>query len=413
MQPLTLGRIARDLVVLTGASPGASVAVGRKEDGTWRFGVGSAGRCSLGRPGACLTTTPFDLASVTKPLVAATAARLTQRGDFDLDAPIGSLLEAARHTPSAATPMILLLAHRSGLVAYLPLYRCLVAGRSVCREQMLAEAASALRPDCLGVPADHGFPPLYSDLGYLLVGEALSRASGLELDELLAREVTQPLGLALGSARQWLGAGTGFADEVASTEIVPWRGGELRGVVHDENAWAFAGHGIAGHAGLFGTAEAVARFGAAVLDALTCQSDWLEPEMARELVRPRPGGTLRAGFDGKAPTGSAAGTLAGPATFGHLGFTGTSVWCDPDAGLVTVLLSNRVHPTRAHTAIRQARPEVHDALTAAARSSSVSGPASGPVRGNGEEPDPLETARQSCQFVAEKESASADVEAIH
>jgi CubicO group peptidase (beta-lactamase class C family) len=371
MHPLTLGRIARDLVVLAGVSPGASVAVGRREGGTWQFGAGSAGRRSIERPGACLTSTPFDLASVTKPLVAATAARLTQRGDFDLDAPIGSLLDAARRSPSEATPLKLLLAHRSGLAAYLPLYRCLVAGRSVCRQQMLAEAASALRPDCLGVPADHGFPPLYSDLGYLLLGEALSRSSGMELDELVAREVTGPLGLALGSARQWLRSSAGFVHEVAPTEIVAWRGGELAGVVHDENAWAFAGHGIAGHAGLFGTAESVARFGAAMLDALACQSDWLEPEMAQELVRPRPGGTLRAGFDGKAPTRSAAGTLAGPATFGHLGFTGTSLWCDPDAGLVTVLLSNRVHPTRAHATIRQARPRVHDALTAAACGSAV------------------------------------------
>jgi CubicO group peptidase (beta-lactamase class C family) len=366
MDPLTLGRIARDLAVLAGASPGASVAVGRKEGGTWQFGAGSAGRLSVERPGACLTSTPFDLASVTKPLVAVTAARLTQRGEFDLDAPIGSLLEAARHSPSDAIPVRLLMAHRSGLAAYLPLYRCLVAGRSICQEQMLAEAASAVRPDCLGVPADHGFAPLYSDLGYLLLGEALSRSSGMELDELVAREVTGPLGLALGSARQWIRSGTSFVHEVAPTEIVPWRGGALAGVVHDENAWAFAGHGIAGHAGLFGTAESMARFGAAMLDALMCQSDWLEPEMAHELVRPRPGGTLRAGFDGKAPSGSAAGTLAGPATFGHLGFTGTSLWCDPDAGLVTVLLSNRVHPTRAHAAIRQARPRVHDALTAAA-----------------------------------------------
>ncbi len=366
MDPRRLGRIARDLVVLAGVAPGASVAVARKQGQSWDFASGAAGRRSAQRPDPCLTSTPFDLASVTKPLVAATAARLTQRGEFDLDAPLGSVLEAARLAPCAAIPVRLLLAHRSGLAAYLPLYTCLMAGRSICRERLLGAAASAMRPDCLGVAPEEGFAPLYSDLGYLLLGEALASSTGLELDELVRREVVAPLGLAVGSARQWLRANSDFAREVASTEVLVWRGGELRGLVHDENAWAFAGHGMAGHAGLFGTAEAVTRFGAAMLDALGQQSDWLEPRMARELVAPRPGGTLRAGFDGKSPSGSAAGTLAGPGTFGHLGFTGTSLWCDPDAGLVTALFTNRVCPTRANTAIRAARPRVHDALTEAA-----------------------------------------------
>jgi len=84
------------------------------------------------------------------------------------------------------------------------------------------------------------------------------------------------------------------------------------------------------------------------------------------LVRERPGGTLRAGFDGKSPEGSSAGSRMGPRSFGHLGFTGTSLWVDPDARIVVSLLTNRVCPTRAHLAIRSARPWVHDALFDAA-----------------------------------------------
>ena len=85
------------------------------------------------------------------------------------------------------------------------------------------------------------------------------------------------------------------------------------------------------------------------------------------LVKPRPGGTLRAGFDGKSEGASSAGALSGPETFGHLGFTGTSLWCDPGAGVASVLLTNRVHPTRDNPRIRAARPALHDALFGAVR----------------------------------------------
>jgi CubicO group peptidase (beta-lactamase class C family) len=150
--------------------------------------------------------------------------------------------------------------------------------------------------------------------------------------------------------------------DVVPTEVTLARGGALRGVVHDDNAWALSGHGSSGHAGLFGTVEAVLRFGAELLKVLEGQSEWLDQSALWSLVKPRPGGTLRAGFDGKSEGASSAGSLAGPQTFGHLGFTGTSLWCDPGAGIVTVLLTNRVCPTRDNPRIRAARPLVHDAL---------------------------------------------------
>jgi CubicO group peptidase (beta-lactamase class C family) len=158
-----------------------------------------------------------------------------------------------------------------------------------------------------------------------------------------------------------------FARDVAPTEVVPARGGCLRGVVHDENAWALSGHGCSGHAGLFGTVSAVLGFGVALLEAHAGHSAWLAREALEPLIRRRPGGSLRAGFDGKSEGASSAGTSAGPDTFGHLGFTGTSLWCDPGAGIVSVLLSNRVHPTRDNARIRAARPLVHDALFRTAR----------------------------------------------
>jgi CubicO group peptidase (beta-lactamase class C family) len=112
--------------------------------------------------------------------------------------------------------------------------------------------------------------------------------------------------------------------------------------------------------------SAVLGFGAALLAALAGRSDWLTRRSLESLVRPRPGGTLRAGFDGKSASASSAGSWPGGQTFGHLGFTGTSLWCDPEAGIATVLLTNRVHPTRDNPRIRAARPVVHDALFRAA-----------------------------------------------
>lgn len=311
--------------------------------------------------------TIFDLASVSKPLVACTAARLARRGVLDLGAPLAELLPEARQTPSAGVPLELFLAHRAGLEAHRTLFAPLLAGRMIERRRALVEAAQARRAECRGAPPLDGFPPLYSDLGYLLVGAALEAAAGEPLDELIAREVTAPLSLQLGSVRQLRRRSPSFARDVAPTEVVWWRGGCVRGFVHDENAWALAGHGACGHAGLFGTVGDVLGFGQALLQALADRSAWLPREALWPLVKPRPGGTLRAGFDGKSTGASSAGALSSPETFGHLGFTGTSLWCDPEAGVACALLTNRVHPTRENPRIRAARPVVHDALFEAAK----------------------------------------------
>jgi CubicO group peptidase (beta-lactamase class C family) len=160
-----------------------------------------------------------------------------------------------------------------------------------------------------------------------------------------------------------------FVTRVRPTEVVAWRGGAVAGSVHDENAWALTGTGGSGHAGMFGTIDAVLAFGCAVFDAIERGEGPLVPDRRADLgwlVRARPGGTLRAGFDAKSETGSSAGERAGPRTFGHLGFTGTSVWIDPDAEAVVAILTNRVYPSRENVAIRAARPVVHDALFALA-----------------------------------------------
>jgi len=259
----------------------------------------------------------FDLASVTKSFFAVACARAGLAG------------ETIR-----GIPLELMLAHRAGFPAHLPLFAPLVDGARVEIDAAI-ESAWASRSGPL--PS----PPLYSDVGYLLAGHAVA---GARVDEFIRSNVPIP---DVGSAREM------DMTRAVPTEHVAWRGGEVRGHVHDENAWALGGDGACGHAGLFGTIGSVLRFGAFVLDHLG-ELDWL--------IREREGGTLRAGFDGKSPEGSSAGTVLGPRSFGHLGFTGTSVWIDPDARVVVALLTNRVCPTRDNVKIREARPRAHDAL---------------------------------------------------
>ncbi len=298
----------------------------------------------------------FDLASVTKPMTAVAIAR----AHMAPGRPLAAWVPEARGTASESVTLELLLSHRAGLDAHRTLYAPLLRGEAVDVAAALREVADARRPDAPGDPPAGGFPPLYSDLGYVLAGVALARAVGArDAGEAVGRLVLEPLGIAdrAGTIRDL--AARGVHGPFAPTETVDWRGGAVVGAVHDENAWALTGFGGSGHAGIFGTVDAVLTFGLVVLDGIRSgELEWL--------VRERPGGTLRAGFDGKSLEGSSAGTRMGSRTVGHLGFTGTSLWVDPDAGVVVSLLTNRVCPTREHVAIRAARPWAHDALFDAA-----------------------------------------------
>lgn len=350
-------------MVATGAAPAATVGFAVHAGGGWQAAIGAAFAGPELPAGA---GTYFDLASVTKPFLAVTVARLARAGRLSRATTLAELLPEARGTETGASSLELLLAHRAGLEAHRPLFAPLLAELPLSRTSAIRETLLGRRSECPGAPHGEGFAPLYSDLGYALVGLALERVERLPLDALVRREVIEPLGLSIGSARELCARDPNFFARCAPTETVVFRGGQIRGSVHDDNAWALSGHALSGHAGLFGTVESVVRFGAALLDAEAGRSDWLGADDLAPLVRPRPGGTLRAGFDGKSEQGSSAGELASARSFGHLGFTGTSLWCDPVAGRALCLLSNRVCPTRENTRIRAARPAVHDALFRAA-----------------------------------------------
>jgi CubicO group peptidase (beta-lactamase class C family) len=294
---------------------------------------------------------------------------------IDRRRPLGDFLPEVAGTASATIPLELFLAHRAGLEAHRDLHAPLLRGERMDLPRAFRAAADARRIDAVGPTPLEGFAPLYSDLGYVLVGAALARAVGArDAGEAIARLVLDPLGLGgrAGTIRDLRARDVRGPFE--PTEDAAWRGGRVHGEVHDENAWALTGTGGSGHAGIFATAGAVVTFGAAVLDALAGRGGALAGFDLEWTVRERPGGTLRAGFDGKSAEGSSAGERASARAFGHLGFTGTSLWIDPAADIVLALLTNRVCPTRDHTTIRGARPWAHDALWQRACEISVPSP---------------------------------------
>jgi CubicO group peptidase (beta-lactamase class C family) len=347
--------------------PGAVCAVGRLADevsvqqGSLRV-LARGGLLAPGEPAVELDT-PYDLASLTKSFVAVTALRLVQKGIVDMQQPIWRVLPELEGTLGGDSTLAELLSHRAGLMPWQALCQQSKApvGSDERKRCMLREAAT------LRAEGRRGGESIYSDLGYLLAGEALSRAAELPLDALVRREVTAPLGMdeqVYYAASLAEPARTALSLRVAPTELCVLRGGVVRGQVHDENAYAFGG--IAGHAGLFGTASAVMRFGLAVLLALEGRSSWLDQALLRWALSPRdktPGGYV-VGWDTKSAEGSSAGELFSERSFGHLGFTGTSIWCDPTRRLCAVLLSNRVFPTRDNLAIRAFRPRFYDAAAA-------------------------------------------------
>jgi CubicO group peptidase (beta-lactamase class C family) len=185
---------------------------------------------------------------------------------------------------------------------------------------------------------------VYSDLGLIVLTHALEKVYGQQLDTLSERRVFAPLGM---HSIRFLPPSAN-SDRIAPTELQTWRGRVLRGEVHDENAARM--QGVSGHAGLFGSVPDLLTFAEWVMDGWTGGAAPLSvrPSTIREFTRRQnivPGSSRALGWD--TPTeGGSAGRFLSPSSFGHTGFTGTSLWIDPERRLAIVLLSNRVNPTR-------------------------------------------------------------------
>jgi CubicO group peptidase (beta-lactamase class C family) len=274
--------------------------------------------------------TRFDLASLTKVIATTTAAMiLEEQGKLNIDHTVASYLPGFDAPDKRAITVRMLLTHQGGLEAFAPLWRTHTG-----RDQYLAAINS--RP----LAYTPGTRSVYSDWDFVLMGLIVEHIAGEPLDSFTERSIFGPLGM----------SETGFRPDaatkrhIAPTEVDSARG-MVCGSVHDENAAAMGG--VAGHAGLFSTARDLAIFARMMLNGGSVGSvSILEPAtIARWTALQNPGSSRALGWDTPTPN-SSAGKFFSPRSYGHTGFTGTSIWTDPERGVWVVLLTNRVYPTR-------------------------------------------------------------------
>ncbi len=327
---------------------------------------------------AVTASTLFDVASLTKPMVTSTLlAGAVAEGRLSLEQRLDSVLPAAVGAALGDRTLRSLLGHTSGAIAWHDFY-------AETRKLALDARPDAMLTAVLRHPLSRTAQPptddcaVYSDLGFIALGRALEVHFGAPLDVLFARRVAAPLGLQAQFRRISRRASAPLDPPdraVVATEIWPPRcpdGRPLQGVVHDDNCAGL--DGVAGHAGLFASLDDVLTWARAWLQAVAGEQTALGARLPASLARawvtstgtgaPGPGSTTwRLGFDTPSSGQSSAGARVSDRAFGHLGFTGTSVWIDPTRGAAVVLLSNRVHPSRAaHAPIKALRPRVYDAV---------------------------------------------------
>jgi CubicO group peptidase (beta-lactamase class C family) len=349
--------------------PGCVLWVARDGDVVYHAAFGDVEIRPHRRPAS--TGTVFDLASLTKVLATAFAlAKLVEKGALDLAAPVASVYPPFAERDKHKEPITFrhLLTHSAGLKAWAP-YHEDVAARDRKRGTRALGTPEALpyvleRIAMSGLIHEVGEASVYGDLGFITLGEIVERVDGRNLCRLFAEDVARPLGLSSTGFIPLVPGADGALSlpksRIAPTEECPWRERVLLGEVHDPNAWAVGG--VAGHAGLFGTAEEVGRV---ALDLIGCSegrgSLLSQPVAERFFSRQDlpPGSDWALGWDTPTPGHSTSGRAFSPHSIGHTGFTGTSVWIDLDRRIAIVLLSNRIHPI-ARKSRFGFRPLIHD-----------------------------------------------------
>jgi len=356
--------------IVQGVFPGAVVLVGKGEDIVYEQAFGY--RSLVPDKTALYANTIFDLASLTKPLATTTAILLLVREKkLRLDDQVTRFIPTYGVFGKNLTTVRHLLNHSSGLPAWKPFYEEIIKFEKAGRINFIASRAAKNfvleqihREKTLDPP---GGRSLYSDLGFMLLGEIVETISGTTLDRFCQERVFRPLGL----------RSTAFVDLtqlktrrlepieeiIAPTENCPWRKKILCGEVHDDNAYAMGG--VAGHAGLFSSARDIHAL-IAYLNRCFHGNDRLLPEalITQFLTKDEsvPNSSYALGWDTPSPKESASGNYFSPRSVGHMGFTGTSVWWDLEKNCHVILLTNRVHPSRKNDKIKEFRPHIHDLI---------------------------------------------------
>ena len=326
------------------AFPAAVIEVGNSRQPLWRE---SFGRLTFD-PESPVTRddTVFDLASLTKVLATTTLVmRQVERGILSLDDPVAHHVPDWRDDGPIVVTMRDLLSHSAGLAAHVPFYRDHQGRDSF--EAAIVQTPRAYEPLTKAI---------YSDLGFMLLGFILDRIAPLATQfDTLRVHMGNIQDLQFTPPVIW-------KPRTAPTRIDPWRQRLLIGEVDDDNAWALGG--TAGHAGLFGVIGSVGEFARHVMQVLEGRTGAFTQATAETFAARRveiPGSSRALGWDTMLPT-SSCGTRMSPRAFGHVGFTGTSLWIDPERSVYVALLTNRVHPTSDNNAITLVRPALHDAI---------------------------------------------------
>ncbi|HET9605285.1 MAG TPA: serine hydrolase domain-containing protein [Gemmatimonadales bacterium] len=363
--PLSLAASYLDsMVVLDSASPGA--VVGISVHGRHYFHA--SGQLGVDDARTPDSSTVYDLASLTKVIGLTTAMMIAvDEHRIELDAPIQRYVPAFQGKNKEQVTVRHLLTHSSGLPAWRALYR-----------QAASRADAYALADTTPLDTLPGTRFVYSDLGAIVLAQAVESVYHERLDSLLHRRLFAPLGM---DDTRYLPPDC-WLPRIAPTENDPWRGRTLRGEVHDENAARL--DGVSGHAGLFSSARDLLRFGDWLLEGLGSHDTsatylWPPPPASerRFVIRQDiPDGSSRAlGWDTPSGLSSGGKWISREHSFGHTGFTGTSIWIDPMRDLVIVLLSNRVNPTRDNDRWGPVRRNVADRVVEAleGRRSQVAG----------------------------------------
>jgi len=315
--------------IAAGGYPGAAVVVGRRGAAVWEKGFG---RLSWEKTSPWVSTdrTIYDLASLTK-VVATTSALMVlyDEGKIRLDDPVSRYIPDFSGGEKDRVTLRMLLEHRSGLPA----------GRDLWR---IAHTPEEARVAVISTPlvCEPGRCYEYSDLGADMLGFVVEAASGERLDQFVTERVFTPLGM----SDTFFRPSDSLKARVAPTETNTRRGYSLQGEVHDENAFALGG--VAGHAGLFSTASDLAVFAQMMLNGGEFNGTRVIADSTVALFSTRAAGTRALGWDTCGGSGS-CGKYLGADAYGHTGFTGTSLWLDPDRDMFVILLTNRVHDARA------------------------------------------------------------------
>lgn len=313
----------------------------------------------------------YDVASLTKVISTTTLAMQSiAEGTLRLTDRLADLVPEVPRATHGGITVRHLLQHCAGYPAWQPYYQEVpvrVIGTPEARQMVLHGAAH----EPLACPP--GTRCCYSDIGYLLLGEVLERIGGAGLESLFAQHVAEPLDLVdtlylplPQSARSAPHAADHAIERrFAPTEDCPWRRQILHGAVHDQNCYAMGG--VAGHAGLFSTAEDLHTY---IHQFVACDrghSEWIPSNIVRDFVRfrerlPSAEATWVLGWDTPAHHNSQAGRHFSRHSIGHLGYTGCSLWIDLEQDFWIILLTNRVHPSTTNEKIRAFRPTLHDVV---------------------------------------------------